>query len=441
MKPKGARKSFVLIGFFALVAMVFAFSLEVFAADAGSIVSSLAKEKGQKTYAIENAQALNKFYGALARTAAKQGGALTRIGHYGDSLIEMDLVSGQTRRKLQGKFGDGGHGFALITPSKPWYRPYDLYYKPDFKWMGYDLTMSKKPGAKFGLGNSLAVANKAGAKTVFGTDKKSNIGRKVSKFEILFPLEATGGDVEVKVDGKKKGTLNTSGSGGEGYAEFSVADGPHKLEVKALTEKLRMYGVVFERSGPAVVYDSLGLNSTGVSTFKKLDKAHFSRQIKHRNYDLVILGFGTNEATPDLNLIGYQKSLVKIVKMIKAALPNCSVLIMAPIDKAKKQGSSLVSHPMIPKIVEAQRKAAKESGAAFWSAFDAMGGSGSMATWYKQKLGAGDLMHPTPKGGEKLGNMFYYALMQGFADYLGKNGMPGPAAAAPKSPLKKVEIK
>lgn len=442
---KGAGMVFKTLG----VALVFVFTIGfivpsiVDATNASTIVASLSKEKSESAHAIENPAALSSFFAYLSRTASKQSGAITRIGHYGDSLVEMDLLSGQMRRRIQTKFGDSGHGFVLITPSQPWYRPYDLGYKPDLNWLGFDLTMKNLKDRRLGLGHSLAFSNSGKARTQISTARKSPIGQKVSRFELMFPIEPSGGPVEISVDGKKKGTVNTQGSSfDEGYIRFDVPDGAHRFYVTAKKERLRLYGAIIERTQPGVVYDSLGLNSMGVSTFNKLDTAHWSRQLQHRNYQLVILGFGTNEAVPSLNLDTYKRNIVRIVGKIKAALPNASVLLMAPMDKAKKKGTALVSHPMIPKIVQAQREAAKESGAAFWSTFDAMGGSGSMAKWYQKKprLGAGDLMHPTPKGGEVLGNYFYTALMQAFANYLSNNPVPSGPAPQGKSPLTQLQL-
>ena len=438
------RRSFGFALLVLLVLVVFQLSATaVLAASAGQIAEKLAKEKSEAKQPIEFPEALDSFYASLARTAAQTPGAITRISHFGDSLIEMDLLSGQARRRLQAKWGDSGHGFALVSPSKPWYRPYDLTYKSDLKWLGYDMTMEDVRDRRFGLGGSLAVSYKAKAKTLVGTAKQSNIGQNVSSLEIQFPIEPSGGEVEVRVDGKKVGVLNTAGPAfAEAYTKIEVPDGAHRFEITALKEKIRLYGLVLERDTPGVVYDSLGLNGTGASTYQKIDTAHWAAQLQHRNPNLVILGFGTNEAAPGLDASRYQKQVESVILKVKSALPNCSVLVMAPMDKATKKGTSLVSNPLIGKIVQAQRDAAKSTGAAFWSTYDAMGGEGSMAKWYgaSPRLGAGDLMHPTPKGGEVLGNLFYNALMKKFAGYLNRKGMPGPAPAPPADPLKKVNL-
>ena len=64
------------------------------------------------------ANALDRFFEALQRTESKEPGAVTRILHYGDSPTTADLITGDTRKLLQSRFGDGGHGFCLL--GKPW---------------------------------------------------------------------------------------------------------------------------------------------------------------------------------------------------------------------------------------------------------------------------------------------------------------------------------
>jgi lysophospholipase L1-like esterase len=433
-------------------AMLFALFLlattAALAADAGAVIASLATERAAKTQPIEDSSnAMVPFYRSLAGTAAKNIGEITRIAHFGDSTIEMDLLSGPMRRLLQKKFGDSGHGFILPSRPRPWYRPYDVAFKPGAPWICFDmgLSMAESPDRRFGLGGAIGNAYKPNAAVEIGTVKRGQVGQKVSRYEFLFPVEPAGGEVEIEVDGDRIGTLNTKGPAyQDAYAEISVPDGPHKIEVTAKRKGIRLQGIILERHTPGIVYDQLGVNSSGVTTYLSADAKHWQDQLAHRNPALVVIGLGANDNYPRIDLAIYKKKVRQLIVRAKTALPNSTILWMAPVDRAVKQGSALVSSPMLPKIVEVQRQAAKEEGIAFWSCFDAMGGEGSMGRWYhaKPRLGAGDLFHPTPKGGEALAELFYNALMQGFADYLEKNGMPAPApTVARKSPLKKVEIR
>ncbi len=417
----------------------------VWSADASAIISSLSAERAKKTQPIEDpAGHMAAFYQALARTAMKQPGAITRICHFGDSLIEMELVPGPERRLLQEKFGDSGHGFVLGGRPKPWYRPYDLYFEPHPEWISFDMGDRNHRDRRFGLGGATAVAYKPGAELEVGTVASGRVGKSVSRFEILFPIEPTGGPIDVLVDGKRKGVVDTSGAGyQEGWAELSVPDGPHRLTVIAERDKIRLHGVILERTTPGVVYDAEGINGSGVNTYLSVQRENWIAQLRHRNPAMVVIGIGTNDTYYQLDISVYVKDLKQLLMRVREALPNSTLLLCAPLDRAVKQGDQLITHPMTPKIVAAQRQLAKEMGIAFWSAYDAMGGEGSMARWYNAspRLGAGDFFHPTPLGGEKIGEWLYWALMQGFATYLEQHGLPGAAPPRPPDPLKKVEIR
>jgi lysophospholipase L1-like esterase len=68
-------------------------------------------------------------------------------------------------------------------------------------------------------------------------------------------------------------------------------------------------------------------------------------------------------------------------------------------------------------MIEAQRRAALEVGAAFWSSYAAMGGSGSMDNWAASGLGQGDHVHLTKDGYIRMGDMFYNDLIEAYKQW------------------------
>jgi lysophospholipase L1-like esterase len=416
------------------------------AQSAGAIVGQLRAERAAKTLAIEDpagAKPMDAFYASLARTALKQPGAITRVAHYGASIIEMDLISGPMRRLLQKKWGDSGHGFVHVSRPQPWYRPFDLVHKPSASWIAFAL-YEKGADRRFGYGGTVSQAFKPNAKSKIGTVKRGSLGTKASRFEILFPMEPAGGLLELKMDGKKLGAVNTASTAPEdAWTQIRVPDGRHLLELNAKTSNIRAYGVILERDEPGIVYDSLGVNGIGIAAYQNVDKNCWIGQLRHRNPNLVILGFGTNEARFNTDPVQFKQNMLGVISTVRRALPNASILLMGPVDTATKEGRKFVSQPLLPMIVAAQREAAAQAKVAYWCMFEAMGGPGTAAKWYaaKPRLTAGDLIHPKPKGGEVLAGLFYNALMQGFAEYLEENGLPkGPPPTGPADPLRKVEI-
>jgi lysophospholipase L1-like esterase len=375
----------------------------------------LAKTKG--SIAVEDAtgHALDSFYAALAKTRAKQPGAVTRIMHYGDSVITSDYVSGTMRRKMQTDLGDAGHGFILIANPWEWYFHNDVVHGAGEGWSSSRITGPTTRDGMYGLGG-VTFTGTPGASAFFGTSDKGTFGKKVSRFDVYYLETPNGGEVEVKI-GTSIDKFSTKGAGEDKVSRiksFTVADGEAKLSLRVLTGSPRLFGVALERDQSGVVYDALGANGARAELLGSINGAHWGEQMALRKPSLVVLQYGTNESEAPGLAANYEKTLSNVVAMIKAAAPNASILIAAPLDRAEPaEGGGVRTKPIIKKLVEAQRRVAQQSGVAFWNTFEAMGGEGSMGKWMKSGLGGGDFTHPSPQGAEVIGDLFFKALTTG----------------------------
>ena len=73
----------------------------------------------------------------------------------------------------------------------------------------------------------------------------------------------------------------------------------------------------------------------------------------------------------------------------------------------------------MPAMIESQRRAALESGAAFWSAYDSMGGRGSMEAWLARGWAQADQVHLTREGYNLIGDAFFRDLMRAYGQHKG----------------------
>jgi lysophospholipase L1-like esterase len=380
---------------------------------------ALAKTKG--SIAVEDAtgHALDSFYAALAKTRAKQPGAVTRILHYGDSVITSDYVSGTMRRKMQADLGDSGHGFILIANPWEWYFHNDVAHGAGEGWSSSRITGPTTKDGMYGVGG-VTFTGTPGASAFFGTSEKSTFGKKVSRFDVYYLETPNGGEVEAKI-GTTVEKFTTKG--GEDKVSriksFTVADGEAKLSLRVLSGSPRLFGVALERDQAGVVYDALGANGARVELLGSINGAHWGEQMALRKPSLVVLQYGTNESEAPGIAANYERTLTNVVAMIKAAAPHASILIASPLDRAEPaEGGGVRTKPIIKKLVEAQRHVAKETGVAFWNTFEAMGGEGSMGKWMKSGLGGGDFTHPSPQGAELIGDLFNKALSTGLEAWL-----------------------
>jgi lysophospholipase L1-like esterase len=377
------------------------------------------------------------FYEALYRTARGGAGALTRVGHWGDSSIATDLITHTVRRKLQLRFGDAGHGFILLSKGYLPYRHRDIDHSASRNWMLREITRNHDPTGQYGYGG-IQFRGRPGAWARFATSDDTPVGGSVSRFGIYYQKHRRGGIIRYRVDRGDWHEIATRQSETTHHVtQVPVVDGAHELEVRfGGGGQPRIYGVTLERDHAGVVYDSLGLVGARANRLLYFDEAHIEEQIRQRGLNLVVLGFGGNEASDRIQREAYERNMLRIIERMRAGREDLGCLVFAPLDQAKLNNRGrVVTMETVPRIVAAQRAAAAASGCAFYDTFAAMGGEGSMRRWYRSRprLALGDFRHATPAGYEVIGNMFYKALMRGFAGWLEQhpNG-PDDAPAAPE---------
>ena len=370
------------------------------------------------------ARALDHFYASLASTEAKKAGAITRITHYGDSPITNDGITGTTRRLLQEQFGDAGHGFILVDRPWEWYGHQAITFTSSGGWSDDSLMNPMTKDGMFGLGGVTFHAP-AGKSARFGPATSGDTGKNFSRADIYYLAQPGGGQFSVSINGASTETVSTSGDiTKSAFREIKAArPGANTFEIKTASGGVRMFGAVLENDGPGVVYDSLGVNGAYAGLLARvMNESHWAEQLQHRQPNLLILNYGTNESeyASDDQMARYEKDLREVVRRVRAALPTVSILIVSPMDRGKHAaGGRIVTLDSIPKIVEMQHRVARDTGCGFLNLYAAMGGEGTMARWHESRhhLVGGDLTHPNADGAITVGVLIYHAITEGYADY------------------------
>jgi lysophospholipase L1-like esterase len=363
--------------------------------------------------------ALTGFYRSLERTARQEGGAITRILHFGDSIVTSDYVSGTLRRKLQAEFGDAGHGFSLLANAWPAYFHNDVYRFASSGWLVSRVVGPLLADGMYGLGG-VSFRAPPGARARVGTAKKGRFGRKVARFELAYFRSAEGGTFELNLDGKSLRTVDTAGTPpGVAYETVTVPDGEHELELVTTKGYVRAFGVVMERDTPGVVLDALGIQGARARFLDQQEDRHFAEQLRWRKPSLILYQFGANESADGFAypMADYHRTLVGVLRQARQAVPDAGCLVLGTMDRAERRGEGMTTVSVVPALVEEQRRASAETGCAFFSLYHAMGGTGSMANWVRRGLGQADLTHPSGAGSEVLATWIYRALVSGYQEY------------------------
>lgn len=373
--------------------------------------------------------ALGPFRQRVAELLRGRAKDHVRIAVFGDSNMTMDWITGEMRRSLQEKYGDGGHGYIALGRPWNWYRHMDVRSGHDRRdWTPFAVSTHPSQDAAYGFAGIAARSERRGAVTWVATaDEASPIGTRASRFEVYYLKKPGAGAFDIRVDGKTVSTVDTEASEREaGFQAFSAPDGPHKLEfVAATVAPVTLFGVTLEREQPSFVIDSLGVGAVSGPLLLRQKKDVMIAALRHRNYDLVALLLGSNQVWPDK----YQAWMAELVARFREARPDVPILVMTPVDQVTSVKAKR-STPDIRLVARQNEKIARDNHTAFWDFRGAMGGEAAMVRFMAAGMGQADGIHLTPKGARYMGRRLLHALLRDVDEWIVKHPDAGCAVAA-----------
>ncbi len=395
------------------------------AATSTTSTTSAASTKPQPSGKIENPANLHRFFEALATIDDASAQSDVRMIQLGDSHTAADIGTSAARKQLQMRFGDGGRGFVAI--GRPWktYAQDGVHGKTSRDWQPEHgkLVNGKVVGdGMYGLAGWSLVTNKRNATL------ESQIDAPASKIEFSYLTMPNGGSFDVSVDGAEIGSVKTKDKATKsGFTSFDVTDAPHHIEVRTVGDgTVRIFGAALDRAQNALTFDALGINGERAQNVLDWNDAHFAEQLRHRDPQLVVLAYGTNESGDSTPAAEYEQTLAELLGRVSRAVPTASCLFLGPTDRAIKSPQGWVTSPKIIEIIATQKRVAQAGGCAFFDQYAAMGGYGSMAAWATESppRGRSDRVHFTRQGYIDLGNAFATALTSAYDDWRKEKGLP-----------------
>jgi len=379
--------------------------------ESAAIVRAAAQEPG---LLIDANGGMDRFYQALMDNEQQKRDRPVRILHYGDSPTTADLITGDARELLQKRWGDAGHGFVLAAKPWAWYDHRGV----DVSGEGWtiDTAVGGHREGEYGYGGAV-FDGQAGAHSRWKLADATH-----ATIEVEYMQQPAGGELALTADGAEIGRVSTEGSERKaGFASIELPRGAHTIEMRVETGAVRLFGVTLNKGAHGLSYDSLGLNgATTTVVARMLNASLWAAELAHRQPDLVILNYGTNESgfASYVEKL-YEPELRLAIERVKKAAPQASILVMSPMDRGDRAGGAVQTMATIPKIIAIQKRVAAETGCGFFNTYEAMGGEGSMARWNASspKMVAADLIHPTPKGARIVAEAFISQLNGGYMRY------------------------
>lgn len=321
-----------------------------------------------------------------------------RIGYFGDSAIEGDLVTQDLRRFFQQTFGGKGVGWVPITSPVAAFRT-TIKHEFSDDWTSFTWMSPKKPSASMGWGGTMATPS---------ADKTSwvqYIQRGVAVPASLFlrnrytPHTLQAGINQITVDSSVQLQRLNLGAGKTIRIQWPSG------------AKDEVYGLSFE-SEKGVILDNLSLRGNSGLPLAQLS-VNLTRQFgRYLPYQCLVLQYGLNVANPELtSLYWYEVGLRNAVRHLKKLFPNTTILMIGVGDKSARIEGEYKTDPSIPHILFIQRKIAMEEKICFWSLFHAMGGENAALDWIAQTppLLAKDYTHLSPAGARKVAGLLEQA--------------------------------
>ncbi len=371
----------------------------------------------------EQTNALAAFHDALlALEDGRDPDGKVRVVFFGASGTASDLWTGYVRTYLQTRFGDGGPGVVPGAAPNKWFHHSELSVVSSAGWTRYHAGQREKlPDQAYGLMALAMITTRAGEWARIGPSKSRADNLRVARYEIDYLEQPGGGRFAVSIDGVQVAEVATDAAFlGLGTFKYDVPPGLHRLEIVTLDEgaEVRLFDVVAESDTPGVVLDTVGIEGARASVHLHNDEQLFMQALARRAPDLIVLAYGTNEATDtDEAISAYESKERSVVLRMRRAAPQASCLLFGPGDFPLVQGKgkrrTIEPRPRVGEILEVQRRVAREMGCAFWDGREFMGGEGSMKAWVEAQpsFAQGDFLHFTRRGYVRLGQALSDALL------------------------------
>ena len=369
--------------------------------------------KSKKSFALDH------FFTSLSLTAGKSGKPkLTRIIHYGDSLIWKGNITGRLRSNFTNVFGNGGRGLIPLSYKSSAYSLPGIKQRFSRNWHVEELNSDQRGTSKLALNlrRYMSLGRSAFSHTDFVHGEEIQ--------NLLFFYEIIKTPVKIKIFYKNTGTENiTLTNKHPGFRKYKSDKRISKISLSSPGGN-ELYCFAAENN-KGVVYSTVVRKGIFAQDFLVPDKDIFIRQLRIYKPNLLIFHFGKNESGWNLfDIKKHIRGVRKFIKTAREAIPDISILLVGPAGRLNRKGGRLVFIKAITDIINAQKKIALEEGAAFFNTLSFLGGNYALKDMALKGQAMKDYIHLTRKGGNLLADGIYKNLINEYRSFLKRKKIP-----------------
>ncbi len=411
------------------------------------------------------AKALAPFLQALEGLESGKRTRPVHILQIGDSHTAADHISGALRARLQARFGEAGRG--ALPPGRPYkaYSPRQVEVQQSDGWRieasflpAGAAERAAKPGepaapvlgqGPFGLSGWRLVSTKPGATLTLKADPEARFDR-VTACALAGP-EA--GELRLLTDEGEQRMPLAAIATQPVCRSFALKKPEDRLVITARGGPVTLLSFATFRERPGVVLSNLGVVGAQIGDFAARDDGVMHAELEAYAPDLIVLAYGTNDGFEDhVDPAGVEAAMRAQIDRLHRLAPGVPVLVLGPPDadtvrkdipRDGRHNANFACAPLTPSEIasfaaltaerspelarwfpppglavvrEAERRAAADTGAAFWDWGARMGGpcSAHRLSRLDPRLVMGDHIHFTNDGGNLVADLLWRDLLQAY---------------------------
>jgi lysophospholipase L1-like esterase len=338
---------------------------------------------------------------------ASTGKEQLRILHIGDSHVQADFFTGETRRLLSAWLSDEhtSRGFTFPFQVAGSNNPDDYIITSHGEWWVNKFNDTTKKMDLGVAGIALTTRDASGRLTV----KLNPKDQRFKRFNILRIFYNSNGMPVVPVPMAESQLIEK----GNGFVSYLLNQPMDSVTVEIVGDfnghdMFSLFGFDLQNSQSKLIYHAVGVN--GADTRTHLRSQNFTNSIIQLNPQVIVISLGTNDAFSNaFNLQAFASNLELLVSQIQQVLPQSLVILTTPGDHLLNRE---ISNEALERVQTEIYRIAGDLNCGVWDFYQVMGGAGSIHAWAEMGFCANDMVHLNRKGYQIQGALFFSALVK-----------------------------